>query len=55
MGSGISAAGFSVIKYETVELAAIFMIVSPLIGLVCGFLFMVAGTLDMSKKLQSQR
>jgi PiT family inorganic phosphate transporter len=41
MGSGISAAGFSVIKYETVELAAIFMFVSPLIGLVSGFLFMV--------------
>jgi PiT family inorganic phosphate transporter len=42
MGSGISAAGFSVIKYETVELAAIFMFVSPIIGLICGFLFMVA-------------
>jgi PiT family inorganic phosphate transporter len=42
MGSGISAAGFAVIKYETVELAAIFMFVSPLIGLIFGFLFMVA-------------
>jgi PiT family inorganic phosphate transporter len=41
MGSGISAAGFSAIKYEPVRLAAIFMIVSPLIGLVIGFLFMV--------------
>jgi PiT family inorganic phosphate transporter len=41
MGSGISAAGLAVIKYETVELAAIFMFVSPLIGLVCGFMFMV--------------
>jgi PiT family inorganic phosphate transporter len=41
MGSGISAAGFSAIKYEPVRLAAIFMIVSPLIGLVAGFLFMV--------------
>jgi len=41
MGSGISAAGLSVIKYETVELAAIFMFVSPVIGLVCGFLFMI--------------
>ena len=30
MGSGISAAGFAVIKYETVELAAIFMFVSPI-------------------------
>jgi PiT family inorganic phosphate transporter len=42
MGSGISAAGFAVIKYETVELASIFMFVSPLIGLIFGFLFMVA-------------
>jgi len=41
MGSGISAAGLTVIKYETVELATIFMFVSPLIGLVCGFFFMV--------------
>ena len=41
MGSGISAAGFAVIKYETIELAAIFMFVSPLIGLIFGFLFMV--------------
>lgn len=42
MGAGISAAGISAIKYSTVEIAAIFMIVSPIIGLVCGFLFMVA-------------
>jgi len=42
MGSGISAAGLAAIKYETVEIAAIFMFVSPIIGLVCGFLFMVA-------------
>jgi PiT family inorganic phosphate transporter len=42
MGSGISAAGFAVIKYETVELAAIFMLISPIIGLIFGFLFMVA-------------
>jgi len=42
MGSGISAAGLAAIKYETVELAAIFMFVSPIIGLIFGFLFMVA-------------
>jgi len=41
MGSGISAAGLAAIKFEPVQLAAIFMIVSPIIGLVCGFLFMV--------------
>ena len=41
MGSGISAAGLAAIKFEPVQLAAIFMIVSPIIGLVCGFLFMI--------------
>lgn len=41
MGSGISAAGLAAIKFQPVQLAAIFMIVSPIIGLVCGFLFMV--------------
>lgn len=41
VGSGISAAGLAAIKFEPVQLAAIFMIVSPIIGLVCGFLFMV--------------
>lgn len=42
MGAGISAAGLTAIKFEPVQLAAIFMIVSPLIGLVFGYLFMVA-------------
>ena len=42
MGSGISAAGLTAIKFSTVELAATFMIVSPLIGMLFGFLFMVA-------------
>jgi PiT family inorganic phosphate transporter len=41
MGSGISAAGLSAIKYETVELAATFMFITPIIGLICGFTFMV--------------
>jgi PiT family inorganic phosphate transporter len=41
MGSGISAAGLAAIKFEPIQLAAIFMIVSPIIGLVCGFLFMI--------------
>ena len=42
MGSGISAAGLAAIKFSTVELAATFMIVSPLLGMLFGFLFMVA-------------
>ncbi len=40
MGSGIAAAAG--IHYATVELAVTFMIVSPLIGMLFGFLFMVA-------------
>jgi PiT family inorganic phosphate transporter len=41
-GAGISAAGFAAIKWSTVELVATFMIVSPVIGLICGFLCMAA-------------
>ncbi len=41
-GAGISAAGFAAIKWSTVELVATFMVLSPLIGFVCGFLFMAA-------------
>jgi inorganic phosphate transporter, PiT family len=41
-GAGISAAGLAAIKWSTVELVATFMILSPLIGLTCGFLFMAA-------------
>jgi len=40
-GAGIAAAGIAAIKWETVEVVAAFMIISPVIGLVCGFLFMV--------------
>jgi len=42
MGSGISAAGIMAIKMETVEIVVLFMFLSPLIGLLCGFLFMSA-------------
>jgi PiT family inorganic phosphate transporter len=41
VGAGISAAGISAIKWSAVELIVTFMILSPLIGLVGGFLFMV--------------
>jgi PiT family inorganic phosphate transporter len=40
MGSGLSAAGTAAIKFSTVKLVVVFMFLSPLIGLVCGFLFM---------------
>ena len=39
-GAGLSAAGIAAIKWTTVETVALFMIVSPIIGLACGFLFM---------------
>ena len=39
-GAGLSAAGIAAIKWTTVEVVAFFMVVSPLIGLACGFLFM---------------
>lgn len=40
VGAGISAAGLAAIKWSTVELVVTFMILSPLIGLVCGFVVM---------------
>jgi PiT family inorganic phosphate transporter len=42
MGSGIAAAGASAVKFETVQVVVVFMFLSPLIGLLCGFLFMMA-------------
>lgn len=39
-GAGISAAGLAAIKWSTVEVVVAFMILSPLIGLACGFVFM---------------
>src|SRR5512137_774644 len=42
MGAGLSAAGIAAIKWSAIELIVMFMVVSPLIGLTCGFLFMVA-------------
>ena len=41
-GAGISAAGLAAIKWSTVELVVTFMILSPIIGFVCGFLVMAA-------------
>jgi PiT family inorganic phosphate transporter len=48
-GAGIAAAGFAAIKWSTVGEVALFMILSPLIGLACGFLFMAA-ILNLTKK-----
>jgi len=41
-GAGISAAGLVAIKWATVGQVALFMVLSPMIGLVCGFAFMAA-------------
>jgi len=42
MGAGISAAGIAAIHWSAIELVVIFMILSPLIGLTIGFVFMTA-------------
>ncbi len=40
-GAGISAAGIAAVKISTVVVVAQFMVISPIIGLIVGFLFMV--------------
>ncbi len=52
-GAGISAAGFAAIKWSTVGQVALFMILSPLIGLAGGFLFMAA-ILNLTKKANKE-
>jgi PiT family inorganic phosphate transporter len=52
-GAGISAAGLTAIKWSTVERVALFMVVSPLIGLTCGFLFM-AVILNLTRNANKQ-
>jgi PiT family inorganic phosphate transporter len=42
MGAGISAAGLAAIQWSAIGLVVLFMVLSPLIGLVIGFLFMAA-------------
>jgi inorganic phosphate transporter, PiT family len=52
-GAGISAAGFAAIKLDTITLVAAFMVLSPIIGLICGFLFMAA-VLWITRKANKQ-
>jgi len=40
-GAGIAAGGIAAIQYTTIEVVVLFMVLSPLIGCVCGFFFMV--------------
>ena len=39
-GAGICAAGIAAIQVSAIELVITFMVLSPIIGLICGFLFM---------------
>jgi len=41
LGAGLSAAGLVAIQWSAIELVVIFMVLSPLIGLSVGFLFML--------------
>ncbi|OPX63629.1 MULTISPECIES: inorganic phosphate transporter [unclassified Methanoregula] len=50
-GAGLAAAGFTAIKWSTVGQVALFMIVSPMIGLAAGYLFM-AFILNLTKNAQ---
>jgi PiT family inorganic phosphate transporter len=52
-GAGISAAGLTAIKWSTVGQVALFMVLSPVIGLACGFLFMAA-ILNLTKKANKE-
>jgi PiT family inorganic phosphate transporter len=52
-GAGISAAGLVAIKWSTVGQVALFMVLSPIIGLTCGFLFMAA-ILNLTKKANKE-
>jgi inorganic phosphate transporter, PiT family len=52
-GAGIAAAGIVAIKWSTVGQVALFMILSPMIGLACGFLFMAA-ILNLTKNADKE-
>jgi PiT family inorganic phosphate transporter len=52
-GAGISAAGLGAIKWSTIATVATFMVISPLVGLACGFLFMAA-ILWLTRKANKQ-
>jgi PiT family inorganic phosphate transporter len=52
-GAGISAAGFAAIRWDTVGQVALFMVLSPFIGFICGFLFM-ALILNLTKNANKE-
>jgi len=42
LGAGIASSGLAAIQISTIALVVAFMVLSPMIGLACGFFFMVA-------------
>ncbi len=53
-GAGISAAGVAAVKLSTVAVVAEFMVISPIIGLILGFAFMVV-VLRVSRNLHREQ
>lgn len=53
-GAGISAAGVAAVKLSTVAVVAEFMVISPIIGLIAGFFFMVL-VLRATRNLHRER
>jgi PiT family inorganic phosphate transporter len=54
MGAGISAAGIAAIHWSAISLVVVFMVISPLIGLVIGYFFMAA-VLRTTKNTNKER
>ncbi len=54
LGAGIASSGVAAIHLQTIGLVVAFMVLSPVIGLVCGFIFMV-GVLWMAKDTHRSR
>jgi len=50
MGSGLAAAGIAAIKLSTVEIIVLFMVLSPIVGLLVGLLFMT-GVVRLSREI----
>lgn len=54
VGSGIAAAGIAAIKVETIWIVVLFMVLSPVVGLICGFFTMVAVLWYCKRKPQAK-
>jgi len=54
MGAGICAAGLAAIKLDTIGTVVLFMFASPIIGLACGFFFMLCVLWSCRRSSQSK-